>query len=684
LAAACIFDEEDFPSACRVDRRLPGGCAFGLGMRMTSDAVGDGCREPGEEEDTAMRTGRFEDLLRTRRTVESGGAGTGAGLRDAKTEPAPRRLAVAEEVTYRASSLRAAKRGHLSLLARVRREAARDRPQLVVFACTALMHALGHAALALAAGMCAWSLVHGTEATRVADLPRLPLLTTQPSASWWAALGLIAAAAKLLGGSAASYVQGRVSGDLAASLRVELLDVWLGSHRSHGMARSRQGDHTVQDRAGAPTEALAAITAEVREVQAGLDRGLLGGVRAGLQLVPLLALFAELAPQAALGAALILAPLAVVLGALRRRWARGHRRAAGEAARLLEAADDAVRHADLWTTFGAQGKARAQVAALGSALAMRAARLEAAAAAMSGVNELLAALLLLAIFAAQAHGLIAVPSASLVPLLVAFFLAYRPVRELAEARLSWTRAEAAYDALPFGQDAEIAPAQPVVGEPKGWPLAELEIDALTIAGSGIAPLSLRVAPGEIVAIAGRTGAGKTSFLRALLGLEPVTGTVRYDGVTLTEAAVGPASRPFTWVPQEAPMLSGSLADNVNLGAAQPPGLASTAPDRLTDSLADTLTLIGAGHLVAALGEARLGAGGRALSGGERQWVALARAVATAQPVLLLDEPTSGLDARSQEEVLRAITRLRGARTVLLVTHRPEPLKIADRVVHVGD
>ncbi len=635
-----------------------------------------------------MRTGRFEDLLRT---VESGGAGTGAGVRDAKTEPVARlRLPLTEEVTYRASSLRAAKRDHLSLFARVRREAARDRPRLVAFACTAVMHALGHAALALAAGMCAWSLVHGTEATRVADLPRLPLLTTQPSASWWAALGVIAAAAKLLGGSAASYVQGRVSGDLAASLRLELLDVWLGSHRSHGMTRSRQADHSDADhaRAGAPTEALAAITAEVREVQAGLDRGLLGGVRAGLQLVPLLALFAELAPQAALGAALILAPLAVVLGALRRRWARGHRRAAGEAARLLEAADDAIRHADLWTTFGAQGKARAQVASLGSALALRAARLEAAAAAMSGVNELLAALLLLAIFAAQAHGLIAVPSASLVPLLVAFFLAYRPVRELAEARLSWTRAEAAYDALPFGQATEVALPEPVAGERKAWPLAELEIDALTVAGSGIAPLSLRIAPGEIVAIAGRTGAGKTSFLRALLGLEPVTGTVRYDGVALTEAAVGPESRPFTWVPQEAPMLAGTLAENVNLGALRAPGRASAAfdalTDELTDSLTDSLTLIGAGHLVAALGEARLGAGGRALSGGERQWVALARAVATSQPVLLLDEPTSGLDARSQEEVLRAITRLRGARTVLLVTHRPEPLKIADRVVHVGD
>jgi ABC-type transport system involved in cytochrome bd biosynthesis fused ATPase/permease subunit len=71
-----------------------------------------------------------------------------------------------------------------------------------------------------------------------------------------------------------------------------------------------------------------------------------------------------------------------------------------------------------------------------------------------------------------------------------------------------------------------------------------------------------------------------------------------------------------------------------------------------------------------------------VSGGERQWIALARAVATGQPVLLLDEPTSGLDAESQRHVLEAIERLRGSRTVLIVTHRPEPLAIADMVIRL--
>jgi ATP-binding cassette subfamily B protein len=69
----------------------------------------------------------------------------------------------------------------------------------------------------------------------------------------------------------------------------------------------------------------------------------------------------------------------------------------------------------------------------------------------------------------------------------------------------------------------------------------------------------------------------------------------------------------------------------------------------------------------------------ALSGGERQWVALARALVSGRPILLLDEPTSGLDAESQTRVLEAISSLRGTRTVVLVTHRLEALSVCDRV-----
>jgi ABC-type transport system involved in cytochrome bd biosynthesis fused ATPase/permease subunit len=96
-----------------------------------------------------------------------------------------------------------------------------------------------------------------------------------------------------------------------------------------------------------------------------------------------------------------------------------------------------------------------------------------------------------------------------------------------------------------------------------------------------------------------------------------------------------------------------------------------------------MSAIGAGSLAERLGDAQLGVGGRALSGGEQKQVAIARALATSQPVLLLDEPTSGLDDHAQALVLSAIEKLRGQRTVLVVTHRPEPLAIADQVLLLG-
>ena len=155
----------------------------------------------------------------------------------------------------------------------------------------------------------------------------------------------------------------------------------------------------------------------------------------------------------------------------------------------------------------------------------------------------------------------------------------------------------------------------------------------------------------------------------------------------TPSPPGPASRPFVWVPQDAPLLADTLAGNLTLGAASDAGAAGPAAavdaDRAAEEALQGLRAFGAGHLAGALAASRLGAGGRAVSGGERQWIALARAIATRQPVLLLDEPTNGLDAESQRKVLEAIAALRGHRTVLLVTHRPEPLAVADRVLRLS-
>jgi ABC-type multidrug transport system fused ATPase/permease subunit len=398
------------------------------------------------------------------------------------------------------------------------------------------------------------------------------------------------------------------------------------------------------------------LTEGIRALEAGLSSGWAGIVRAIVQLVPLGFALAWLEPRLALVATSVLAVFAVMLRSVRTRVAHLQRTAHASKENLVAAADDAVRHADVWRVFGAEAKAKARVRTIGDAIARRSARLAAISAAVSGANEVLAALALLAIVgAAHAGWLGAVRVERLLPFVVTFFLAYKPLRDFAEAQLALGRARAAWASIgPMLDDSESAPASA-----RSFDLAPLEIDAVVLPHGTERPISLRVAPGTILVVRGPTGAGKTTLLRVLLGLEAQSaGSIRWDGEPLAEASG--RARPFAWVPQDTPVLDDSLEENIGLG-------------RAVDTKA-ILESIGAEHLRKDT---------RKLSGGERQLVSIARALATDRPVILFDEPTSGLDAESQALVLRAIESLRGKRTIVIVTHRPEPLAIADDVVELG-
>jgi ATP-binding cassette subfamily C protein CydD len=320
------------------------------------------------------------------------------------------------------------------------------------------------------------------------------------------------------------------------------------------------------------------------------------------------------------------------------------------------------------------------VRALGQTLVATAARLRTRSALLSGTSEVLGALALVLTLALVSAGAIGgVDRGAIVPFAIAFFMAYKPLRELVEGRLARTRAEEALRESERDESERTGDRGPGTGDRgmarRDWGLASLSLDGVRTRHGGHGAVSFDVAGGAIVAVVGATGIGKTSLLRALLGLDAlVAGGVRWGGEAIEGRGVGPGERPFAWVPQDAPVLADSLVANVLLGSDEE-GEAGVA------AVARILEQLGAGSLADAVGTATL-ASDRLVSGGERQWIAVARALATRLPVLLLDEPTASLDAAAQARMLRAIASLRGKRTVVLVTHRPEPLAIADLVVRL--
>lgn len=187
-------------------------------------------------------------------------------------------------------------------------------------------------------------------------------------------------------------------------------------------------------------------------------------------------------------------------------------------------------------------------------------------------------------------------------------------------------------------------------------------------------VSLRIPAGEKVAILGAAGSGKSTLEKMIAGLyRPTEGDIYIDGVHQQQLDPAELRRHLGYLPQDVQLINGSIFDNVTLGDDL------VEPKRLQRALKTSgLESVIGRH---ADGWAmQVGENGRALSGGQRQTVALARALVTEAPVLLLDEPASALDSMMEQHICSSLKAYCKQRTLLIITHRTSLLTLVDRLI----
>ena len=423
----------------------------------------------------------------------------------------------------------------------------------------------------------------------------------------------------------------------------------------------------------------------VYEVQTGatlLVQALLGISRDGFTLLALLGYLLYLNWQLTLIVAVVVPGVAWIMKTLSRRLyhlTKSGQQATDELAYVVE--ENVLAHR-MVRLHAAQASQASRFDALSRRLRSLAIKSTIASSAMTPLTQLLAAAALSAVIcvalwqsrtAGTAHD---VTVGGFVAFITAMLMLIAPIRRLADVASPITRGVAALERglrlmgdTPAEQGGHHAPAQ-VHGA--------IRLEGVSVAfGADQAPaldrVSLSVQPGEIVALVGPSGAGKTTLVNLLPRFVPHSaGQILLDGHDLQDWDLATLRAQFALVSQDVVMFNDSIAANVALG--------QTVDTR---RVLECLAAANLAEHVAALPQGIdtvVGHNATQLSGGQRQRLAIARALYKNAPILILDEATSALDTESERLVQEALQRLMQGRTTLVIAHRLSTIEHADRVV----
>lgn len=187
-------------------------------------------------------------------------------------------------------------------------------------------------------------------------------------------------------------------------------------------------------------------------------------------------------------------------------------------------------------------------------------------------------------------------------------------------------------------------------------------------------VSFTLEPGEHVAILGRIGSGKTTLERLIMGLyQPTSGSVRIDDIDIRQIDPAELRRHIGYVPQDVTLFYGTLLENITMAA----------PHADSAKILQAVRVSGLDAFVKSHPRGlsmQVGERGETLSGGQRQSVAIARAVINDPPILVFDEPTASMDHSTEEAAKGHLARVAAGKTMIIVTHRMSILELVDRVI----
>ncbi|GGT07406.1 ABC transporter ATP-binding protein [Planobispora rosea] len=279
-------------------------------------------------------------------------------------------------------------------------------------------------------------------------------------------------------------------------------------------------------------------------------------------------------------------------------------------------------------------------------------------------------------------GWLAVGGEVTVGVLAAFLLYlrqfYEPMQEISQFYNTFQSAGAALEKLSGVLEERPAVAEPRDPVPLERPRGQVRFEGVEFSyldGTPVLPrLDLTVPAGQVVALVGATGAGKTTLAKLVARFyDPVSGRVLLDGTDLRDLAEDTLREAVVLVTQENYLFTGSVADNIRFGR----------PDATMAEVVAAARAVGAHEFVSALPEGydtQVGKQGGRLSAGQRQLVAFARAFLADPAVLILDEATSSLDVPGERLVQRAMRTILAGRTSLIIAHRLSTVEVADRVL----